>query len=105
MQAIQLQQFGGPEVLQIRDIPRPVAGEGELLVRVYAAGINPVDTGVRSGGAAALAAAVPPYVPGFDISGTVAAIGTDVTGSSGLISGVLVSGLDFDSASGRPATL
>lgn len=79
MRAIQLQEFGGPEVLQVHEIPMPEAAAGELLLRVRAAGINPVDTGVRSGGAASLAAAVPPYVPGFDVSGVVAAIGAGVT--------------------------
>ena len=79
MQAIQLQQFGGPQVLEVRQLPRPIAGAGELLIRVKAAGINPVDTKVRSGVAASLAGAVPPYVPGFDVSGTVAAVGKGVT--------------------------
>jgi len=79
MQAIQLQEFGGPEVLVIRDIPRPEPGSGELLVRVHAAGVNPVDTGIRSGGASGLSGAVPPYVPGFDVSGVVTAIGPGVS--------------------------
>ena len=79
MRAVQIQKFGGPEVLTVHELPIPSPGQGELLVQVHAAGINPVDTGVRSGRAAALAAAVPPYVPGFDISGTVAAVGSDIT--------------------------
>ena len=54
MRAIQIQEFGGPEVLQVHEISRPIAAEGELLLRVHAAGINPVDTGVRSGGASSL---------------------------------------------------
>ena len=79
MRAIQLQEFGGPEVLEVREIPRPVAGAGELLLQVRAAGINPVDTGIRSGGASSLSGAVLPYVPGFDVSGVVAAVGPGVT--------------------------
>ena len=79
MQAIQLQEFGGPEVLQIREIPRPDPGVGELLVRVRAAAVNPVDTGIRSGGASGLSGAMLPYVPGFDVSGVVTAIGPGVT--------------------------
>ena len=79
MRAVQIQKFGGPEVLTVHELPIPSPGQGELLVQVHAAGINPVDTGVRSGRAAALAAAVPPYVPGFDISGTVAAVGSGIT--------------------------
>lgn len=79
MRAIQIQEFGGPEVLEVREIPRPVAGSGEILVRVRAAAVNPVDTGVRAGGATGLSGAVPPYVPGFDLSGIVAAVGPGVT--------------------------
>jgi len=79
MQAIQIQQFGGPEVLTIHQLPIPSPGRGEILVRVHAAGINPVDTGVRSGHFAALAAAAPPYVPGFDVSGTVSAVGEGIS--------------------------
>lgn len=78
MDAIQIQQFGGPEVLEVHQIPRPVPNAGELLLRVYAAGINPVDTGVRAGGARALSGAEPPYVPGFDVSGVVAEVGPGV---------------------------
>lgn len=80
MRAIQLLEFGGPEVLAVRETPTPVPGAGELLVRVHAAGINPVDTGTRSGRSAALTAARLPYVPGFDVSGEVAALGEGVTG-------------------------
>jgi NADPH:quinone reductase-like Zn-dependent oxidoreductase len=79
MKAIQLQEFGGPQVLQVRDIPRPTPAAGELLIRVRAAGVNPVDTGIRAGGASGLSGAVPPYVPGFDVSGVVTAIGAGVT--------------------------
>ncbi len=79
MKAIQIQAFGGPEVLEVREIPIPVPTAGELLLRVRAAAINPVDTGVRSGRAFGLSGAVPPYVPGFDVSGTVASIGPGVT--------------------------
>jgi NADPH:quinone reductase-like Zn-dependent oxidoreductase len=79
MRAVQLQAFGGPEVLEVHNIARPVAGAGEVLLRVHAAGINPVDTGVRSGGASSLSGAVLPYVPGFDVSGVVAAVGSGVT--------------------------
>ena len=79
MKAIQLQEFGGPEVLQVHEIAKPVPASGELLVRVKAAAINPVDTGIRSGGASSLSGAVPPYVPGFDVSGVVEEIGQGVT--------------------------
>jgi NADPH:quinone reductase-like Zn-dependent oxidoreductase len=79
MRAIQLHEFGGPEVLVVREIPIPVPGEGELLLRVHAAAINPVDTGVRSGRSSGLSGAEIPYVPGFDVSGIVSAVGPGVT--------------------------
>lgn len=79
MKAIQIHEFGAAEVLEIHELPIPVASEDELLIRVRAAGVNPVDTGVRSGRAASLAGAVLPYVPGFDVSGVVVAVGPDVT--------------------------
>jgi len=64
----------------VEDVPRPVPGEGEMLVRVRAAGVNPVDAGVRSGRAAGMVGAKLPYVPGFDVSGVVAELGPGVQG-------------------------
>src|SRR5262249_33996520 len=55
---------------------RPVCGEGELLVRVYASGVNPVDWKIRPGGARVLRL---PYIPGYDISGVVEQIGPKVS--------------------------
>ena len=78
MRAIQIQEFGGPEVLRVQEVSIPVPGPGELLVRVRAAAVNPVDTSVRAGRAGGLSGAKLPYVPGFDVSGTVTAIGADV---------------------------
>ena len=79
MRAVQIQEFGGPEVLQVSTIPVPTPGPGELLVKVHAAAINPVDTSIRTGRAGGLSGAQLPYVPGFDVSGEVAAYGPDVT--------------------------
>ena len=78
MRAIQIQEFGDTEVLRIQEVPMPVPGPGELLVRVHAAAVNPVDTSIRSGRAGGLSGASLPYVPGFDVSGTVTAIGPEV---------------------------
>jgi len=82
MQAIQIQQFGGPEVLTLHEIFTPQPAADELLVRVHAAGVNPVDTGARSGRSAALTNAVLPYIPGFDVSGVVVSAGSAVSGFS-----------------------
>ena len=49
MKAIRVHQFGGPEVLTLEDVPDPVAGKGQLVIRVHAVGVNPVDTYIRAG--------------------------------------------------------
>lgn len=80
MRGIALETFGGPEVLQLRDdLPVPPVGPDTVLVRVRAAGVNPVDAQVRIG---ALADAFPtwsPVVPGWDAAGVVEAVGDAVS--------------------------
>jgi NADPH2:quinone reductase len=76
MKAIRVQQFGGPEVLILNEIPIPKPGPGQVLVRVHAAGVNPYDTYMRAG---TYAIKPPlPYTPGSDAAGTVEAIGEGV---------------------------
>lgn len=76
MKAVRVQQFGPPAVLQVEEVPTPSAGPGEVLVRVRAVGVNPVDTYIRSGGYGKMV--TPPYTPGSDAGGTVEAVGTGV---------------------------
>lgn len=78
MSAVRIHAFGGPDVLEVERVPRPAPGPGELLVRVGAAAINPVDTGVRAGSSQELADARLPYVPGYDLSGVVVETGPGV---------------------------
>jgi NADPH:quinone reductase-like Zn-dependent oxidoreductase len=78
MRAVSIAKFGGPEVLRVESVARPVASPGELLVRVHAASVNPVDALARAGEAEGITGAAVPYVPGFDISGVVVAIGPGV---------------------------
>jgi NADPH2:quinone reductase len=77
MRAIVVREFGGPEVMKIEEIPAPSAGPGQIVIRVGAVGVNPVDTYIRSG----LYARKPalPYTPHADIAGTVESVGNDVT--------------------------
>ena len=76
MKAIRVHEFGGPEVLRLEDVPEPRPGAGQVLVRVRAAGVNPVDTYIR-GGAHAVRPQLP-YTPGLDAAGTVEAVGEGV---------------------------
>jgi NADPH2:quinone reductase len=77
MKAIQVHQFGGPEVLALHEIPTPKPGPGEVLVRVRAAGVNPYDTYMRNG---TYAIKPPlPYTPGSDAAGTIEAVGQGIT--------------------------
>jgi NADPH2:quinone reductase len=76
MKAIQLREFGGPEVLKLEEVPTPRPGAGQVLVRIHAAGVNPYDTYMRSG---AYAIKPPlPYTPGSDGAGVVEDVGEGV---------------------------
>jgi len=77
MRAIVVSRFGGPEVLTIGDRPDPQPGAGEVVVRLRAAGVNPVDAYIRTG----QYARVPelPYTPGTDGAGEILAVGDGVT--------------------------
>jgi len=76
MKAIRVHKFGGPEVLQLEEVPDPRPSAGQVLVRIGAAGVNPVDTYIRSGNYANLPSL--PYVPGGDGAGVVEAVGDGV---------------------------
>ena len=76
MKAIRVHQFGGPEVLKFEEVPDPQPGPGQLVVRVHATGVNPVETYIRSGAYAVKPAL--PYTPGSDASGLVHSVGPGV---------------------------
>lgn len=77
MRAIRVHEFGGPEVLLLEDAPDPKPAAGQVLVRVRATGVNPVDTYIRAGGHAVKPQL--PYTPGLDAAGVVEATGKGVT--------------------------
>ena len=72
MRAVGFFEFGGPEVLQVLDLPEGQPGTGQVRVRVHAATVNPTDTLLRNGSRAqALRAIQPPHVPGMDVAGVI----------------------------------
>ncbi len=77
MKAIRAHAFGGPEVLQLDDLPDPTPGPGQVRVRLHAAGVNPFDTYMLSGTYAIKPAL--PYSPGADGAGVVEAVGAGVS--------------------------
>ncbi len=80
MQAIRLHSFGAAEQLELEDVPMPVHGARDVLVRVVAAGINPIDWKIRSGAVAAFFPVQPPVTLGWDAAGVVTAVGAEVDG-------------------------
>jgi len=96
MKAVRFHAYGGPEVLAYEEAPTPVPQAGQVLVRVHAAGVNPVDWKVREGYLRAALDLPMPVTPGGDVSGVVEAIGPGVSdlkpgdvvfGGTGLLGG------------------
>jgi NADPH:quinone reductase-like Zn-dependent oxidoreductase len=80
MRGVGVITFGGPEVLQIIDLPEAHAGAGQVRIRNHAATVNPTDTFLRAGARAEqMKADPPPYIPGMEAAGTVDEIGAGVT--------------------------
>jgi NADPH:quinone reductase-like Zn-dependent oxidoreductase len=79
MRAVQVTRFGGPEVLMLGEIDKPSPISTEVLVRVVAAGVNPVDCKTRLGEGVARWVGPPPFVVGWDVAGVVEAMGYGVT--------------------------
>jgi NADPH2:quinone reductase len=76
MKAIRVHEFGDPSVMKYEDVSDPLPGPGQVVVRVAAAGVNPVETYIRSGKYAILPEL--PYTPGKDAAGTVEVVGEGV---------------------------
>ncbi|HEY6359839.1 MAG TPA: NADPH:quinone reductase [Vicinamibacterales bacterium] len=77
MKAIVVREFGPPEVMKVESMPDPAPGSDQVLIRVKAVGVNPVETYVRSGSYARKPSL--PYTPGTDIAGVVEAVGANVS--------------------------
>jgi NADPH:quinone reductase-like Zn-dependent oxidoreductase len=79
VRAVQVLEFGGPEVLSLVEVPRPNPISTEVLVEVHACGVNPVDWKTRSGSGVSAWVGPPPFVPGWDVAGVVVEMGYGVT--------------------------
>lgn len=77
MRAMVIPEFGGPDLFEERDVERPEPGPGEVLVRVFASSVNPIDTKLRADGS--FAGLEPPVILGADVSGVVEEVGAGVT--------------------------
>lgn len=98
MRAVGLLTHGGPEVLEVIDVPETHAGPGQVRIRVHAATVNPTDVMTRNGSRAEQQKIdPPPYVPGMDVAGVVDEVGEDV--STGVKIGDAVMGMVVTKAS------
>jgi NADPH:quinone reductase-like Zn-dependent oxidoreductase len=79
MKAVMIRRYGGPEVLEIVDVPAPKAEAGQVIVKVAATSVNPVDWLVRDGGAKNFVKVTFPVILGCDLAGVVAELGSGVT--------------------------
>jgi NADPH:quinone reductase-like Zn-dependent oxidoreductase len=78
MKAVRFQEYGGPEVLEVVDVPEPSPGRGEVVVRVVAAGINPGESAIRSGAMKEVFPADFPEGQGSDLAGVISSVGEGV---------------------------
>ena len=79
MRAIRYHEYGGPEVMKLEELPRPVPKADEILVRVLGWGVNPVDWKIREGQLRFVLPIRFPYIPGGDVAGEVLSVGANVT--------------------------
>src|ERR1700737_3936690 len=79
MRAFVLTGYGGPDAMKLRDVPRPSPGPGEVLIHVYAAGLNPIDFKMREGMLRVIYRYPLPIIAGCELSGVVIAKGSGVT--------------------------
>jgi NADPH:quinone reductase-like Zn-dependent oxidoreductase len=79
MKAVRIRNYGGPDVLAYEDAPRPIAGPGEVLIRVHATTVNPFDCAARAGYLTGYFNYTFPLIIGTDVSGVIEAVGEGVT--------------------------
>ena len=78
MRVVGVQEFGGPQALQVFEVPTPEPGPGQVRIRVHAAAVNPTDTLFRAGAQAGnMRKPEPPFIPGMDAAGVIDAVGPE----------------------------
>jgi NADPH:quinone reductase-like Zn-dependent oxidoreductase len=80
MKAVQIQDYGGPEALHVAEVEKPQPSAGQVLIRLYAAGVNPADWKYASGAYRAFMPLTMPWTPGIEGAGVIEALGSGVTG-------------------------
>jgi NADPH:quinone reductase-like Zn-dependent oxidoreductase len=103
MKALFYHQYGGSEVLEYDEAPRPVPGPRQVLVKVAATSFNPVDAGIRGGYLSEVYTITFPHIPGIDVAGTIAELGEGVQGWNGGDAVVAFLPLDADGAAAEYA--
>jgi len=78
MKAIRIHEFGGPEVLKLENAPRPKTGADEVLIKVFATSVNPVDWKIRNGQRKKKFPTSFPLIPGWDVSGEIEEVGSGI---------------------------
>src|SRR4051812_9533106 len=101
MRAVIFNEYGGPEVLQVGDVPEPQAGPGQIRIAVRAAGVNPIDWKMRSGAMREMMPLDFPVVDGREASGVVDEVGS----GAGVSEGDEVFGFAVGGAAGEHAVL
>jgi NADPH:quinone reductase-like Zn-dependent oxidoreductase len=79
MKAVRFHTYGAPDVLVYEDVPKPEPGAGEVLVKVYATSVNPIDWKIRAGHLRGFRDYPLPFILGWDVSGVIESVGTGVT--------------------------
>ena len=78
MKAIRIHEFGSPEVLKYEDAPTPEPASDEVLIKIFATGVNPIDYKIRAGHAQGKFPVQLPLIPGWDVSGEIETVGSNV---------------------------
>ncbi|MEV0720951.1 alcohol dehydrogenase catalytic domain-containing protein, partial [Asanoa sp. NPDC050611] len=105
MRAMRMHGYGGPDVIVADEVPRPVPGDGEVLIRVAATAFNPSEVGLRRGLLRDVLPVAFPYTLGWDVSGTVVTAGGGFAAGDRVVGRLDTGGAAADYAIARPDAL